>query len=89
MWMSVDRVENGIVVMIAEGEQAYHWDVTTYEAAVGQAPEETHILWCEVQDHTIISARFDPHETQRRANAAHERLQRLIQKSSSKNNRKG
>ena len=86
MWLSVDRIENGIVVMISEGERVYHWDVPTYEALTGKAPEETHVLWCEVQNNTIISARFDPHETQRRANAARERLQRLIQKGSSEGN---
>ena len=86
MWISVDRVENGIVVMISDDMQIYHLDTAAYEALTGLPPKETHVLWCEVRDGIIVTARFDPEETHRRINAARERLQRLLHL---KNNRKG
>ena len=78
MWMSVDRIEGFVVVLIADDEQVYHLDITAYEALTGIPPTETHMLWCEVRDGLIISARFDPTETEGRLSAASAKLRRLI-----------
>ena len=78
MWMSVDRVEGSVVVLIADDEQVYRLDTSAYEVLTGIPPTETHMLWCEARDGLVISARFDPTETERRLSAASARLKRLI-----------
>lgn len=78
MWMSVDRIEKDLVVLIADDETVYHVKVADYETLVSRPPQETHVLWVETRDKNILSARFDPQETDCRTAAAKARLHRLI-----------
>ncbi len=80
MWMSVDRTEGDLVVLIADDETVHHVKVADYEALAGRPPKETHVLWVEAQDGNVLSARYDPEETSRRLQAAKDRLQRLLRK---------
>ena len=80
MWMSVDRIEKDLVILIADDETLYHVKVADYETLVGRPPQETHVLWTETRDGNILSARYDPEETSRRLQAAKDRLQRLLRK---------
>ncbi len=80
MWLSVDRVEGPVVILVADNEQIYHLDTTAYESLTGFFPQETHMLWCEIKDGTIQSAHLDLAETERRISVAKARLQRLINK---------
>lgn len=85
MWLSVDRIEGDIAVLVADDEAVYHVTAAEYLGMVGQPPQETHVLWGTIRDGRILTARYDATETERRTQAARERLQRLI----NKNNRKG
>ncbi len=85
MWLSVDRIEGALVVLVADDETVHHVTTTEYQALVGQPPQETHVLWGEIKNGRILAARYDAAETERRIQAARKRLQRLI----NKNNRKG
>ncbi|MBQ9779478.1 MAG: hypothetical protein IJW00_00900 [Clostridia bacterium] len=78
MWMSVDRVEGSVVVLVADNEQVYHLDIPAYEALTGIPPKEAHMFWCEVCNNAVVSARFDSEETERRMTKAKAQLQRLI-----------
>lgn len=85
MWLSVDRIEGDLVILIDDEETVYRLSVAAYQTLVGQPPRESHMLWCEVDGEIIRSARLDPDETERRTQAARDKLTRLINKS----NRKG
>ena len=78
MWMSVDRIEKDLVVLIADDETVYRVKVTEYNTLVGTPPQETHMLWAETREGNILFARYDPEETSRRLQAAKDRLQRLL-----------
>ena len=80
MWMSVDRIEKDLVILIADDETVYHVKVADYETLVGRPPQETHMLWTEIGDGNLLSACYDPEETARRLQAAKDRLQRLLRK---------
>lgn len=80
MWLSVDRIEGKMVILISDKEEIYSMSAEAYTALVGQAPKEAHMLSCELQGDAIRSARYSPEETARRTEAAKERLNRLANK---------
>ncbi len=81
MWFSVDRIEDkSTVVLIGDDDTVCNLSVEKYTALTGIPPAEAQMLRCEMQDGSIISARYDPNETERRQAAAHERLRRLFNK---------
>ena len=84
MWMSVDRIEGDIVVLIDEAEKIYHLTTSAYFAMVGQSPKESHVLSCQIKDDNIISAVYSPEETQYRLAMAKARLERLRQRAKKK-----
>lgn len=84
MWLSLDRIEGDTVILIDDNEGLYHVTASAYETLTGLSPRETHMLWCEVRDGVILSARFDPEETDRRTQAARDRLRRLVNKNNDK-----
>lgn len=83
MWLSVDRLEENIVILIDDDDTLYRVSVSDYKSLTGRSPRETHMLWCELENGSIRSARFDPEETERRLQAAQARLRRLINKNHS------
>ena len=84
MWVAVDRIEGNTVVLVSDEEKIFHVAVADYKTLTALSPQESHILQCEIRDGHIISARYDPHETDRRLAAARARLQRLINKNNGK-----
>ena len=84
MWMSVDRIEGGYVILMDEGEQIYTLSVQDYLAMTGFSPKEAHVLSCVVKDGSIQTAIYDPEETERRLTAAKARLERLGQRAKKK-----
>ena len=80
MWMSVDRIEGGFVILVDEGEQIYTLSAQDYLAMTGVAPKESQVLSCVVDDGNIQSAVYDPEETERRLKEAKARIERLRQR---------
>lgn len=80
MWLSVDRIEGNIVVLLDEKEKVYRLAVDAYIALVAREPAESDMLAAEVEEGSIRSAVYDEAETLARKAAARERLNRLFGK---------
>ena len=81
MWFSVDRIEDKrIVVLVGDDDTVCRLSVEEYTAYTGIPPKETQMLYCDTQNGRVVSAHYDPGETERRQIAAHERLHRLFNK---------
>jgi len=79
MWFSVDRVEDKhTVVLVGDDDTVCHLSVEEYTAYTGIQPKEAQMLRCDTQNGRIVSAHYDPDETERRQIAARERLHRLF-----------
>ena len=81
MWMAVDRIEGNIVVLIDDTCMTHQLSTEDYLRLTGQSPAESHVLSCELADGRVISATYDPQETQRRLDIARARLERLVRRS--------
>ena len=80
MWLCIDRIEGNTVVLLDDGEQVYHLNAAAYETLVGRAPAESDVLTATVENGTVLTARYDGAETERRKTAARARLHRLFGK---------
>ncbi len=83
MWMAVDRTEGDYVILIDDESNIHQLTQQEYLKITGRPPVESHVLRCELAHGKIISAAYDPEETQRRLDAARARLERLKQRSNS------
>ncbi len=81
MWMSVDRLEGNIVVLIDDEERIIRLPIEAYTSFTDADPVEATMLWVTVDDKDrILTARIDETETARRAAAARARLDRLFRR---------
>lgn len=84
MWFSVDRIEDKrTVVLVGDDNTVCHLSVEAYTAYTGIQPAEAQMLCCDTQNGRIVSAHYDPDETERRQISARERLHRLFNKKQS------
>lgn len=80
VWLCIDRIEGNTVVLLDDGEKIYRLDSASYETLVGRTPAESDVLTATVENGTVLTARYDGEETERRKAAARERLNRLFGK---------
>ena len=80
VWLCIDRIEGNTVVLLDDGDQVYHLNAAAYETLVGRAPAESDVLTATVENGTVLTARYDGEETERRKAAARARLHRLFGK---------
>ena len=78
MWLCVDRIESDVVILISDDETILRVPSPEYKRLTGCAPVESHMLWAEVQNGSLLSAACDEAETQARKKAAADRLARLF-----------
>lgn len=78
MWMSVDRIEGLRVVLVDDAHNTHELNVADYVSLVGQPPQETHMLLCQITNEKITSATFSQEETDRRLAIAKARFERLM-----------
>lgn len=81
MWLSVDRIEEGvsepIVVLVADDEKIYHLTADAYRALTGRAPQVNTMLDGLIQDGSIVSAVCSDEETERRLDEARAWMERM------------
>lgn len=80
MWLSVDRVESGTVILVDDGERVYTLPAADYTALAGVPPREGDVLEATVTDGAVTAATPDPAETERRRAAEEARLRRLFER---------
>ena len=78
MWLCVDRIESGLVVLVSDEERTYRIPVAEYSRLTGIPPAESDMLRAETQGDRILSAAYDETETVSRKAAAQARLDRLF-----------
>jgi hypothetical protein len=77
MWLVVDRTEENTVILQDDGESRYTLSAEDYTAMAGEPPVESLVLDAQVDNGRIVALTPSPEETERRRNAARERLRRL------------
>ncbi len=81
MWLSVDRVEEGltdrVVVLVADDETVHHLSAAAYTALTGRAPKVNTMLDARLEGGAIISAVCSDEETERRLAEARAWMERM------------
>ena len=79
VWMSVDRIENETVILVDDEEKIHPLPANRYQALTGLPPRESDVLEVILDDGGAIrSAVYSEAETNRRKEAARNRLNRLF-----------
>ena len=77
MFAVCDRIENGIAVLIFDGESIMNIPLLDLQQLAGAEVSERDVLVVSREGDTITSARLDNEEKKRRLDAAAARLRRL------------
>lgn len=80
MWLCIDRIVAGKVVLLDDEDGKYTLTVEDYMSLVGREPRESDVLAAEIADGHVVSATYDSKETDRRTAEARAMLDRLFKR---------